>query len=249
MIVTLAAASFDTAWEDNILPFLKSDPTLKNMSLSDFASKLFALPPAKLGVKPDDVFENAPDWNEQYRWKHKKGHAFRGIAEEMYDLIRQGKSDEAYRMGLTYSVGLSQWVYGPIGNPPIMRGTIMRNALMYFTWSANYAEFEGMLISPSGGLWRRAIAMHLIQLLLVGGLVGSGLTAARKWILLGPIPEQLGFTGPLVSMLNDLWAWAIGGVKVKEAELLYGASEKETQFLKRESEESGKRLKRTLSGW
>lgn len=251
--MTGAGAAME-CWE-RLEPILKKDPTLKNVSLDEFSKVLLRNKKiSDMGVPERSLMENMP-LAQRYMQDFTKGvgqitektspRGFRGMTNVMYELIRKGKPEEAKDFFVTMGAELPNWRYGKGGGINLFRNPVVKVMTMFSRWPINYVMFHSWLMNPKNGLIRREFQMMSSMFLLAGLASSLGMTKnAVKWVGLGPVPEEVGFGGPIYDELIKLWKVIMGGAEVATAEAV--ATPEERDKVMRRFKQSWTSLER---GW
>lgn len=227
--IMTAASSALVAWE-RVDALLADHPNGEGLTVDDISMALFeGRDPAKMGVKEEALVDAEKIPMKDWEYTRKKG--FRGLSQEVFDMLQHGETDQAKKFFIQTMSSLSQWQYGKGGSPAFLRPSLIRFMFMYSTWWMNYGEFAAWVGTPGNGLMLRGLAMYLGQWALMAILCGLGLDAWR-WFGFSPFPEELGFTGPGVQLLNAALRAVKGTAEVGQAVTTPGVSESDIQDAK-----------------
>jgi hypothetical protein len=144
----------------------------------------------------------------------------RSVTDEAYAMLLEGKYEDMENFLAQYMVNLSQWRYGPGGTPTFQRNPWLRMTALFYTWPANYTEFNYMLIRSKA--LAQYLRLSLYWIMIVSVLSAMGIAKAKKWAFLGAYPEELGLQGHIIDAVNAIWGKIIGAGKEFQEEALGG---------------------------
>jgi len=156
---------------------------------------------------------------------------------EVIEKLKAGNAAEAKRMFVQYMVNFSQWRYGPGGTPGVLRNAVARNLFMFMSWSINYGDFLGKTYGQGmkqmftgqvpltfkgmqGSLLFRSLQMATSQFLIMSVLAKLGYRNVHRWILFGPLPDEIATVGPHAQVLNMFVRLVTGGADALAAYIL-----------------------------
>lgn len=226
-------------WE-RLEPILKKDPTLNSMSLADFSKTLLRNQKLNsLGIPESELLKNMPI-AERYSQDFKKWgdigekgmpRGFRGMTDVMYELVRKGKADEAKDFFVQLGAELPNWRYGKGGGINAFRNPVVKTFTMFSRWPINYVMFHAWLANPKNGLIRREIQIMASAFVMAGIASQLGLSkSSAKWVGLGPVPEQVGFGGPVYDTFSKIWKALVGAAEAGQAEVVATPEERDKVF-------------------
>jgi hypothetical protein len=212
--VMVAGSGALVAWK-RLEQLIEKHPNIEDLTINDVADVLFEGKDLRsLKLDEQEVLERVP----LEKWSYQRREGFKGITQEVFDMIQNNEMDSAKDFFIRTMVSLSQWQYGKGGSPAMLRNSVTRFLFMYSTWWMNYGEFLGWVGNPKNGLVMRGLGMLFAQFILVSILSGLGIKA-YDWIGTGPFPEKVGFTGPGVQLLNQALDAARRGALSGQAEV------------------------------
>jgi hypothetical protein len=225
-------------WE-RLEPTLKKDPTLNSMGIGDFAKVLLRNQKlSNMGI-PESELMKTMTLADRYKQEFTRGigqqlkettqpRGFRGMTDVMYELIRKGRADEAKDFFVQLGAELPNWRYGKGGGINAFRNPVVKIMTMFTRWPINYVAFHAWLANPKNGLVRREMQIMASTFLLAGLASTLGLSkSTAKWVGLGPVPEQVGFGGPIYDEFSKVWKALVGGVETAQAEIVASPEERD----------------------
>jgi hypothetical protein len=179
----------------------------------------------KKGMKLDDL--------EVMNKNRMESNLFKGVISKpvslsVIEFIRKGKMEDAKKMYLQYLVNLTQWRYGPGGTPGLLRNSIVRGSLMYWSWWMNYTDFLTRASRPD--MLTRYGQWAATEILIASMLMGMGYKAWR-WLLAGPLPSKFMELGPLATMAEQVYNILRGSLVRGTAEIIPGVPEEEKEAM------------------
>ena len=205
--VYAAGASALTAWKRLEADFEQSH-TLAHLTDQEIIAKIFGPGFRGKGAAELKKLTSAKGLTEVMSqtakgtqiWKGKKVYSS-SAAVEIVEMIRSGKAADAEKFWTQFLVNSTQWRYGAGGSVQLMRNSVARAALMYFTWPVNYGSWVARAFR--GGMGFRYAQSAAVQVAMMGILSSGGLNAWR-WLLTGPLPDELVPLGPLAQLAGTI---------------------------------------------
>lgn len=207
--VWTTAAGGVVAW-NRLAPILEKDPTGKSLTDQQIVDALFRQRNPKVDDK--EVMRRGIPSDLKF-----KGVVSKPVALQAVEWIREGRSQDAKNLYLQYLVNFSQWRYGAGGTPGYLRNAFMRAAFMYTSWPTNYIDYMRTMAKP--GIWPRYVQALTGQILYCSLIASIGLPTWR-WIMFGPLPDELVPTGPAIQMLSDIYKLIVGGAEALQTQVL-----------------------------
>ena len=216
--VYASGASALTAWKRLEADFEQS-PTLEHLTDQEIIAKIFgpgrkrSLPLIGKGAAEVKQVSNVKELTAKELtevmahpakgakiWKGKRVFS-NSAAVEIVEMIRSGKAADAEKFWVQFLVNMTQWRYGAGGSVQLMRNSVIKAALMYFTWPVNYGSWVARAFR--GGMGFRYTQSAAVQIAMMGTLSAGGLNAWR-WLLAGPLPDDLIPLGPLAQLAGTI---------------------------------------------
>jgi len=214
-----------------------------NMTERDMEPILFAgKAPKYMGLSDVEIAKNGPTLEEKYRVSDKR-RMHGAVANDIYGMIQDGKMEQARDLYIRYVAEVSQWRYGRGGSSMLHRTPMKRVIFMFTQYPQNYLALQYMLYSNRMfGTMTKIVASQLVAASLFGAM---GLKVGR-WVMAGPLPNQVALGGPVGSLVGDVASYLHAGAGEAAAQLIPTMTQEESDRIDKDWEREQKRMEDIL---